>query len=59
MSNETLTNEPSYELTRGEEVDIKSWTRGVAFEDEARAQYPDSADAPGLRDHRPRLVLSA
>lgn len=46
MSNETNSIEPSYELTRGSEVDIKSWTRGVAFEDEAREQLKNISTLP-------------
>ena len=46
MSNEVNSIDPSYELTRGREVDIKSWTRGVAFEDEAREQLQNISTLP-------------
>ncbi len=46
MSNEADSIDPSYELTRGSEVDIKSWTRGVAFEDEAREQLKNISTLP-------------
>lgn len=46
MSNEVITNQTSYEVTPGQKVDIKSWTRGVPFEDEARAQLKNIATLP-------------
>ena len=46
MSNETQTTETTYEVTPGQTVDIKSWTRGVAFEAEAREQLKNIATLP-------------
>ena len=46
MSNEVHSTAPAYELTRGIEVDIKSWTRGVPFEDQAREQVRNISSLP-------------
>ena len=46
MSNPEMKKETAYELTTGTAVDIKSWTRGVAFEPEARAQLKNIATLP-------------
>lgn len=40
------TQEASYEVTSGGQVPIKSWTRGVAFEEEARQQLRNIASLP-------------
>ena len=36
----------TYEVMQGKEVPIKSWTRGVHFEDEAKAQLKNIATLP-------------
>ena len=46
MTNETPDTEQSYEVMHGERAVIKSWTRGVAFEDEARTQLKNIASLP-------------
>lgn len=45
-TNSTSTMEPSYEVMAGENAPIKSWTRGVPFEPEARAQLRNLASLP-------------
>ena len=46
MTNEMRQIEPSYEVMHGAQADIKSWTRGVAFEAEAREQLKNIASLP-------------
>lgn len=38
--------EPNYEVMQGEQASIKSWTRDVPFEDEAKAQLRNLASLP-------------
>ncbi|MGI9328414.1 MAG: RtcB family protein [Pseudomonadales bacterium] len=40
------TSNQNYEVMAGQNVPIKSWTRGVAFEDEARAQLRNISSLP-------------
>ena len=46
MSSEMNNSEMPYEITHGSAVDIKSWTRGVAFEAEAREQLKNISTLP-------------
>lgn len=46
MINTTTNERANYELTPGNQVDIKSWTRGVAFEEEARQQLKNISTLP-------------
>ncbi len=46
MQSETHRAETTYELTQGHSVDIKSWTRGVAFEAQAREQLMNISTLP-------------
>ena len=42
----TTQTQTSYEVMQGKSTHIKSWTRGVAFEPEARAQLQNLATLP-------------